>query len=259
MRRDGRARGTRGLRALWAGGAAPAALAALCAWAWHGAGGPEAERCDARRLELLTGDRCLVECRVVVEREAAGSPAPRVARLAQRAAEAAAASAVAHAALPDLLGPGVSAVETAAAAAANASLEARGEGDVIAAVRLRDVRPIGAAGEALARAGEAGKTRRETVAAALAHTERMRVLAAGESAALLAAARAHAERAAAASRDEAARFAALLGDYRVDPAGVAERLFEETMTAVLSTARTRVAGEAPEPAAGSAGRGRLGA
>ncbi len=200
-----------------------------------------------RRIEFLTGDRCLVESGVSVEYEVT-SPAEMVLAaadptlLVRRAAESALAGAVARATIGDVLGAGAARIEREAAAEVQAVLDACRAGIRVEAVGLDGPCPAGLAAGAQARAGSAAGARREMVGDAEGYRSRVTGLARGEAGALAAAAEAHRQRVTSKAEGEAARFAALLEEYRRAPTVVRDRLYAETMEAVFARVQKHVVG-----------------
>jgi len=219
------------------------------------AGAAEPER---RALELLTGDRCLVECVVGLECEvpqaaAAIAAAGDVHALSRAAAEAAVAEAVARSTFAEVVGAGLARIETEATAATQAALDRAGVGVRVISVTLASVALPGDAGRAAARADSIGTLADAAVSAARDHRSRLSQLARGESASLLAAARSHGERVAREAERESARFAMLLAEYRNAPAETRERLRRETLEEVLGSVRCLGAREAAVAAGDTAG------
>jgi len=214
----------------------------------------------ARRLEFLTGDRNLVEAGVAVEYEvtdpvaavALAGDAPLVVR---RLAESALADAVGRTTLDDVLGQRAAAVESRAAAQVQGKLDALRAGIRVVAVRLEGACLAGHAAAAHARLGEAIAARHTATRAAEAYRARIEGLAAGESAALLASVNRHRARVVSEAEGEAARFTALLAEYRSNPGAVRDRLYRETMQDALGRVRTRVVDAAVSDTAGAAAPG----
>ena len=206
--------------------------------------------------ELLTGDRCVVECLIalryeVVEPGAAVGAARDLHALARGAAEAAMAAAVARSVFAEVTGAGASRIESEATAATQAALDAAGAGVQIVSVTLASVTLPDPAGRADARADSASDRAAAAVGAAREHRSSLSELARGESAALLSAARSYQDRVARDAVRESARFATLLAEYRQAPEETRARLRRETLADVLSEVRclkaAEVEGEADAP------------
>jgi membrane protease subunit HflK len=221
--------------------------------------GGDGRRASRRRIELLTGDRCLMETGVAVEYDVTGPgdfllAAEDAALLVRRAAESALAGAVARATIDDVLGPGVDRVQRDAADQVQAVLDACGAGIRIKAVRLDGPGPAGLAAGAQARALAAADSRRQAVSDANGYRARMTELARGEAGALAGGAEAYRRRATSTAEGEAARFAALLEEYRRAPDVVRDRLYLETMQTVFGRVRKHVVtAGTQEDSAGAAG------
>lgn len=207
----------------------------------------EGRRAARRRIEFLTGDRCLVESGVAVEYEVTSPASVVVAAedatlLVRRAAESALAEAIARATIEDVLGAGAARIEREAAGRVQALLDGCRAGIRIKAVRLDGPGPAGLAARAQARALSAAGERQQLVGDANGYRARISGLARGEAGALAAGAEAYRRRATSAAEGEAARFTALLEEYRRAPTVVRDRLYLETMETVFGRAQKHVVG-----------------
>jgi modulator of FtsH protease HflK len=222
----------------------------------------EGRRATRRRIEFLTGDRCLVESGVAVEYEVT-SPADVVLAaedatlFVRRAAECALVGLVAGATIDDVLGSGAARIEREAADQVQAVLDANRAGIRVKAVRLDGPGPAGLAAGAQARALSAVDERQRMVRDANGYRARISGLARGESGALAAGAQAYGRRATSTAEGEAARFTALLEAYRREPTVVRDRLYLETMQTVFARVQKHVvgAGAASDSAAVGEGAG----
>jgi membrane protease subunit HflK len=217
----------------------------------------ERGRAARRRVEFLTGDRCLVESGVAIEYEVTSPAAVVLAAqdatlLVRRAAESALAGAVARATIDDVLGAGVAGIEREARGEVQAVLDACRAGISVTAVRLDGPGLAGLAAGAQARARSAAGERQDMVREAHGYRERISGLARGEAGALAAGAEAYRRRATSTAEGEAARFTALLEEYRREPTLVRDRLYIETMQDVLGSVRKHVVGAGAAPDSGAA-------
>lgn len=219
------------------------------------AGSGEGRRGARRRIEFLTGDRCLVESGVAVEYEVTSPSSVVLAAedatlLVRRAAESALAGAVARATIEDVLGVGAAGIEREATEQVQAVLDACRAGIRVEAVRLDGPGLAGLAAGAEARALAAAGARAEMVRDADGYRARISGLARGEAGALAAGAEAYRRRATSTAEGDAARFTALLEEYRRAPSVVRDRLYLETMETVFGRVQKHVVGAGAVPDSG---------